>query len=104
VAKESFKKFCFFCFRKTNDIINVEINDRFSINDSTVVRKKRQGYKNFMWERVHGWFSSGDPKIKKGVIKKRTIDKEKNEYHEKVKDNKTGKILRECDEKLTDHR
>jgi len=59
-----------------------------------------------------GWFrktaqghkSSGDPKLKDGVDYFMDIDKEKNEYHQIVKDNKTKEILHEEHEPLTEHR
>lgn len=97
------KEFCIFCFQKTTTNISVKIHETMCIRDSIKIRRKRQGFKKFISETLCGWFPSGDKKIIDGVKKTRIINKEKNEYYEKVENYKTGKILRHCTEKLTDH-
>lgn len=75
------------------------------VRDSIKIRVKRRGFKNFLSETIKGWFPNivtGDSNY--GVNKTRIIDKEKNEYHEIVKNIKTGKIIRDCHEQLTNHK
>ena len=67
-------------------------------------RQKRKGFSKFVKEVIQGWFASVNPKLSKGVEKQRTIDKEKNEYHEVVKDAKTGQIIHETHEPLSRHK
>lgn len=97
--------FCFYCRKKTPNNVNIAVSDKVSIRDNIKVRIKRKGFKKFVIETIGGWFQNiitGDTKY--GVNKERIIDREKNEYHETVKDLKTGKIIRDCHEKLTEHK
>jgi hypothetical protein len=84
--------------------INLTPSDRVNIKDSLRARQKRKGFSRFMREILQGWFPSGDPKLKKGVDKVRIADKEKNEYHEVVKNAETGETIREVHEPLSQHK
>ncbi|XOB42385.1 MAG: hypothetical protein ACKKMP_03430 [Candidatus Nealsonbacteria bacterium] len=62
-----------------------------------------------MKESIHGWFSSEDKnKHPEGVEKIRIIDREnlnkEDSYQERVKNVKTGKIIRNIKEPLSQHR
>ena len=74
------------------------------IHSSMTARQKRKGFPKFIKEIIQGRFPSVNPKLKKGVDKVRIIDKEKNEYHEVVKNAETGEITREVHEPLSQHR
>lgn len=67
-------------------------------------RKKRKGIGGFVKEILQGWFPSNSPALKKGVHKERIVDKEKNEYHETVKDAVTGEVIRDIHEPLSQHK
>jgi hypothetical protein len=73
------------------------------------LRQKREGFKRFMKEIIQGWFPSENKRqFPEGVDKTRIIDKKedrtKSEYHEVVKDKKTGEIIREIHEPLSRHK
>ena len=72
--------------------------------ESLELRQKQKGFKKFMKEIISGWFPSRNPKLKNGVQKERIIDKQQNEYHETVKDERTEKVIREVHEPLSKHR
>lgn len=96
--------FCLKCRKKTKTDININIRENVSIRENLKVRREGTRFKKFISEFLGGWFSSGDPKLKDGVYKTRNIDKEKDTYDEVVKDYKTGKIIHECHESLSEHR
>ena len=53
---------------------------------------------------VQGWKPSGDRKLKHGVDVYMDVNRDKNEYHQIVKDHQTGKVLHEEHEPLTEHK
>ena len=57
----------------------------------------------FSREMFQGYKASGDPNLSDGVDVRMVVDREKNEYHQIVKDNLTGQILHEEHEPLTEH-
>lgn len=68
-------------------------------------RQKRKGIREYIRDWFTGWQESGDKKKHpEGVIKERLIDRIDNIYREKVKDVKTGKITRDIEEPLSEHR
>ena len=86
-------------------LIKLEFNDSLSIRDSIGLRQKREGFKKFAKELIQGWFPNIVTKDNKyGVQKIRIIDKLTNFYKEHIRDLKTGKVTRNIEEKLTDHR
>ncbi len=65
---------------------------------------KRKGIKKPLKEIIFNrWKRSGDPKLMNGVREDRTIDREKDEYHQVVKDTKTGKVTHEEHQRLSEH-
>jgi hypothetical protein len=94
---------CPYCGKKGKDR-KVTSKATVGINTSIKARKKRKGVGRFVKEIIQGVFASGDPKLKKGVDKVRIVDRERNEYHEVVKNAETGETIREVHEPLSQHR
>lgn len=88
----------------TSRVLELSASDGARFHESSRVRQKRKGYDEFMVESIQGWFPAGDSKLKNGVNKVRIIDKEKNEYHETVKDARTGEVIRDIHEPLSQHK
>jgi len=97
-------KFCFWCKKKTPNDIKVSVSDTVTVRDSLRIRKMKSGIKKFISEFLGGWFPSINPKLPNGVEKSRTIDREKNEYHEIVKKHGTNEVIHECHEPLSEHK
>jgi len=85
-------------------VLDLAVSDGVVVHESIGIRQKRKGFGKFMIESIQGWFQSINPKLNKGVHKERIIDKERNEYHETVKDATTGKIIRDIHEPLSQHK
>jgi len=79
------------------------VSETINVRDSFRIRKFVAGIKKFIGEFLGGWFPSGDPKLSNGVDKSRTIDREKNEYHEVVKRHGTNEVIHEVHEPLNKH-
>ena len=77
------------------------MSETVTLRTSFNLKKKSSGFKRFAVKLITGWFSSH--LHKDGVELSRSLDKEKDEYHEVVKDYKTGKIVHENHEKLSEH-
>lgn len=98
-------RYCFFCRKNTLNNIYVSLSDTIRFRESIMVRHKGQEFKKFISETISGWFPNIITKDSKyGVDKKRIIDKGKDEYHEVVRDLKTGRIIRDCHEPLSKHK
>lgn len=97
-------KFCLWCWKDTPTDINVAVYENITLKESLRVRRKGVGFKKFISEFLGGWFPSGDQKLKDGVHKTRSIDKERDAYAEVVKDYRTGKKIHECHEPLSEHK
>ena len=97
-------KYCLYCKRITLNNVFISVSDSIKIRDSIRLKKNKKTSKRFL-DFISGWSNNTTTKDSKyGVDKKRIIDKEKNEYHEVVKDLRTGKIIRDCHEPLTKHK
>ena len=94
---------CLKCGGKSR-VLDLVASDGLKVGEGIGFRQKRKGFGKFMIESIQGWFRSGDHKLKKGVDKVRIIDKEKNEYHETVKDAMTGEVIRDIHEPLSQHK
>ena len=70
----------------------------------TRVKQERVGYRRFIRQIISRFKSSGDPRLTEGVHEERIIDKEKDEYHQVVKDLKTGHVIHEEHEPLSKHK
>jgi len=98
------QKPCPFCGCENRDI-KIAISETIKIRESLRGRQKRKGFKKFMVEFIQGWFPSRTrEKFPEGVQKTRVIDKEKNQYSEKVIDQVTGQVMEDKKEKLTEHK
>lgn len=65
---------------------------------------KREGIKRPLKEIIFNrWKRSGDPKLKNGVREDLVVDREKDEYHQVVKDAKTGEVTHEEHQRLSEH-
>ncbi len=96
-------QFCLWCMKNTNTDINISLHANTSVKTNLRLRCKRKGFKKFISEFLEGWFPSGDRKLKDGVHKTRSVDKEKDTYDEVIKEAKAGKVIHKCHEKLSDH-
>lgn len=70
----------------------------------TIVTQKRKGYHRFMKKMISRWKRSGDPRLTEGVHERLTMDKEKDERHQVVEDEKTGDVIHEEHEPLSQHK
>ena len=95
--------FCGSCKTNTPSNINISVSETIKVQNSLRMRKFGAGIKKFLGEFWDGWFPSGDPKLPDGVDKSRTIDREKDEYHEVVKKYGTDEIIHETHEPLSKH-
>lgn len=85
-----------------HNFLGISLSDSLSIRSSIGLKQKRKGY-GLLNRSFHGYKPSGDPRLTEGVNIDMTVDRENNEYHQKVVDNKTGKVLHEEHESLIDH-
>jgi len=82
----------------------ITLREQIKVHESLKITKKRQGYKKYIQRIFQGYKPSGDSKLPEGVDINMIVDREKNEYHQAVKDNKTGEVLHEEHEPLDQHR
>ncbi len=83
----------------------IELFDQVIVRESLEIKSFGQSTQKFFMHIMSGWF----PSIRKdlspeGVNKERVIDRKNNKYKEKVVDAKTGRVIRDVEEKLTDHK
>lgn len=105
--RKFFQRFCVWCFRNTNSHIHISISETITIRDSLRLTAKRGGVSGFVSKIWSGWFPTKGAlagQLPHGVELSRVVDKEKNEYHEVVKDYKTKEVIHECHEQLDQHR
>jgi len=95
--------FCPSCRAETPSDINISVSETIKVRDSLRTRKFGVGIKKFLGEFLGGWFPSSDPKLPDGVHKSRTINREKDEYHEVVKKYDTDEVIHEIHEPLSKH-
>lgn len=101
---EKDSSYCNFCKKETKNLFKVEIFEQAKIHESLGITHKRPEVKGFLKKIFQGYQASGDTnKHSDGVDRQMIIDRENDQYDEVVKDNKTGKITRECHEKLSEH-
>ena len=101
-ANEKLSKYCEFCRRETPSNLSVEVFEKVRLRGLFTLKFREAGRKVKAIIRS-GWKKSGDPRLSEGVYEDRIIDRLKNAYHQVVKDARTGTILHEEHEKLTDH-
>jgi hypothetical protein len=80
---------------------NVEIQETLTLREKIGLKHKRPGHKKPIYESVSG----DDLHRATGQWNKltREIDRENNRYREVVVNPETNEVLRECDERLTEH-
>ena len=91
------------CGSRLRRIVAV-VSETIKVKEGLSMRHKRKGFKRFMVEIIQGWFPSKHPRASDGVDKLRIIDKERDEYHEVVKDAVSGEVIHEKHEPLSQHR
>ena len=83
----------------------INVSEEIKVRDSLELKTFLGAGKKFMAHIISGWF----PSIRKdlspeGVNKERVIDRKNNKYKEKIVDSKTGRVIRDVEEDLTDHK
>lgn len=97
------EKECSVCGSTIRDI-NVQIAEEVKISESLEMKKFTQGIKDFVTHLKQGWFPSNDKeKHPEGVDLVQSIDRENNFYKKKVTDKKTGNVVKDLEEPLSDH-
>lgn len=81
----------------------VSISDGLVLRTGLGTKHRRKGVKRPLAETKSGWKSSGDPRLKDGIIEDMVVDREKDEYHHITRNAKTGEITHEEHEKLSEH-
>ncbi len=90
--------------RKTGKACDVAVNDGIIVGDGFRLRQKRKGFEKFMAEIISRRLSSSNPKLPKGILEHRAIDKEHNAYDQVVKDATSGEIIHEEHVPLNEHK
>lgn len=80
------------------------MKETIKVREGIGIKHKRKGFKKFLSHIIQRWKPSVNSKLKEGVYEERIVDREKNEYHQVVKDAKTEQILHEEHEPLSKHR
>lgn len=79
------------------------IRETMKVRETLKLTAKRPGF-GLLKKMVQGFRRSGDvEKFPEGVDVQMVVDRENNEYHHIVKDNKTGQVIHEEHETLTEH-
>lgn len=95
----------FFCFRYAcgHSWKGISLYETIGIKELVKIKSWREGF-GIVRRIVCGWKPSGDSKLKNGVDVYMDVSREKNEYHQIVKEHKTDNVLHEEHEPLTDHK
>jgi len=81
----------------------ITLRENLKARESLKLKSKKPGF-GLVVKMFQGYKASGDPKLPEGVDVRMVVDREKNEYHQIVKDNLTGLVLHEEHELLTEHK
>lgn len=83
----------------------IELSDTIKVRDNLGLKTYVGNTKKFLAHIISGWFPSNRTDLSpEGVNKIRVIDRQNNFYKEKVVDAKTNRVIRDIEEKLTDHK
>ncbi|HUD05165.1 MAG TPA: hypothetical protein VMR59_04215 [Patescibacteria group bacterium] len=83
----------------------INLFDEITVRDSLGFKTFVGNSKKFIAHIISGWFPSLREDLSpEGVNKERVIDRQNNKYRERVVDVKTGRIIRDVEENLTDHK
>jgi hypothetical protein len=83
----------------------VEFRESITLRDNIKIDAFAEFTKKFFIQIISGWFPSIRMDLSpQGVQKLRVIDRKNNFYKEKVIDYKTERVIRDIEEKLSDHK
>ncbi len=84
-----------------NRIYEEHLKEQVIPREGTGIKARHANSRKPFWESYHG----PERSIKTGgmVLKERVIDRENNNYIEKVQSYETGEMLHNCEEPLTEH-
>lgn len=103
-SNEKTRKYCVFCKKETQDIHTLAIMETIAAKESIDIGQRRHGIKDWIVKIFQGFKPSMDKdRFPEGIDLHRRLDREKDQYDEIVKDEKTGKIANECHEPLSEH-
>ena len=86
----------------TSRTFHVHIEEKVGFFGSLGLKQKRKGKKKPIFEEISG---TTIRELDGTLVKKvRVIDREKNTYLERICDKKTGEVIHECMETLSDHK
>lgn len=104
-GNEKHSDFCDTCKKQTPNKHLLGLADGLKLSDSIRGKHKRPGIKRFLREFFFGYQDSANRvKYPDGVERFMDVNREKDRYDEKVIDKRTGKVTRDCHERLSDHR
>jgi len=81
----------------------IMLREHLKVRESLKLKSKKPGF-GLLVKIFQGYKASGDPRLPEGVDIRMVVDREKNEYHQIVKNNLTGHVLHEEHEPLTEHK
>jgi hypothetical protein len=86
-------------------IIKIEVSDTVIVRESLGLKLFLSRARRFISHSIFGWFPSFRKDLSPDGVKKiRIIDRKNKRYKEKIVDIKTGRIIRNVDEKLSEHK
>ncbi len=81
--------------------VSVLLEGKVSFFSTLKIKGKRKGLRKAFIELIRGHDKSR--KLNRYVEKERIIDRENDQYYEKITDPETGEVIHECKEPLSDH-
>lgn len=85
--------------------LKITLSDSIKVRDSLELKSFASSTKKFFSHVISGWFLSIRKDLSpEGVNKLQVVDRKNNRYLKKVVDVKTGRVIRNVDKKLTDHK
>lgn len=102
--KDENNRFCEKCKKETSNVVSIIVEDEAVCKEFFGIKQKIMGIKGWAIKASQGFRSSYDKiKFPNGVDLHRRIDRKNNQYDEVIKDEKTGKIINESHEPLSEH-
>ena len=82
----------------------ITISEKIELHETLELKSFPSYAKKFIVHIILGWSPSKRTDLSpQGVNKERVIDRRNNKYKEKIVDILTGRVIRDIEEKLTDH-
>jgi len=97
-----FSKVCPICGEASHDF-RVSAETSISLDASTRILQKRNGFKRAIKEMISRNKRSKDPRLNQEVHEEMHIDRINDQYDQVVTDRKTGKVIHEHHGKLSNH-